>query len=68
MLVDASMNVSSHGPTATPMSRSNPTHLLARHYAAVWTRDGPAAWQTRHGLTAEQYQQTLEDCCPRVAG
>jgi CubicO group peptidase (beta-lactamase class C family) len=29
-------------------------------YAAIWERTSGPAWQARHGLTADQYQQTVD--------
>lgn len=29
------------------------------YYAAIWEKRGGPAWQARHGLTADQYQQTF---------
>ena len=30
-------------------------------YAAIWEQSGGPVWQARHGLTADQYQQTFND-------
>ena len=30
-------------------------------YAAIWEQRGGPPWQARHGLTAEQYQQTFDE-------
>jgi hypothetical protein len=33
----------------------------ADRYAAIWEQSDGPSWQARHGLTAEQYQQTLNE-------
>src|SRR6266705_1375406 len=30
------------------------------HYAAIWEQRGGVAWEARHGMTADQYQQTFD--------
>ncbi|MGW1681430.1 hypothetical protein, partial [Saccharopolyspora sp. NPDC002376] len=30
-------------------------------YAAIWEQRSGPAWQARHGLTADQYQQTFNE-------
>jgi hypothetical protein len=53
-LTGTQAQASTPAPAAPPVTGTE-------HYAAVWTRGGPAAWQARHGLTAAQYQQTFDE-------